>query len=298
MSDYYNKIKSNKKYQGIGISLFLHGCGFTGKGESLIKGKIILSKNADIVTLKVSNVEMGQGAETCLRKIVSYTLEIPIENVVYEKVDTGIIPDSGPTVASRTTMIVGGLLRNASIEMKERWNESKTFEVSKSYKHPDFLNWDDDKFYGDAYPVYSWGANIAEVEIDPITYELTVQKFDAVFDIGVPIDERAVTGQMQGGIIQGIGWATIEVMDLNNGKLLQNNLTEYKIPTTMDIPEMNCDFVTNPYEFGPFGAKCAGELTFVGAPPAVAAAVANALGKPMNHLPITPEKLMEIDNEN
>ena len=296
-SGYYKKLKTNKKYQGIGISLFLHGCGFTGKGETLIKGKIILQKNGDTVTLKVSSVEMGQGAETVLPKIVAQTLDIPLENVIYEKVDTGLIPDSGPTVASRTTMIVGGLLRESAEEMKDRWDEAESFEVSKIYKHPDFLHWDNDTFHGDAYPVHSWGANIAEVEIDPVTYELTVKKITAVYDVGVPIDTRALVGQMQGGIVQGIGWATIEVMESAQGKLIHKNLTDYKIPTSMDVPEIDCDFVLNPYEFGPFGAKCAGELSFVGSPPAVAAAVENALGKPIKDLPITPEMLMEIDNE-
>ena len=296
-SDYYKKVSSNKKYEGIGISLFLHGCGFTGKGESVINGKIILRKKDDIVTLKVSSVEMGQGAETVLPKIVATSLEIPIENVIYEKVDTGLIPDSGPTVASRTTMIVGGLLRDCALEMKARWKE-KEFEVSKIYKHPDFLAWDDETFQGDAYPVHSWGANVAEVAIDPISYELTIKKITAVYDVGVPIDERALIGQMQGGIVQGAGWATIEVMETDRGNLIQKNLTDYKIPTSMDIPEIDCDFVINPYEFGPFGAKCAGELPFVGAPPAIAAAVSNALGKRITELPITPEKLMELDHEN
>ena len=296
-SDYYNKLKNKQKYQGIGISLFLHGCGFTGKGETMINGEIILLKNKDIVTLKVSSVEMGQGAETVLRKIVAETLKISIEQVIYEKVDTGLIPDSGPTVASRTTMIVGGLLRDTALEMKKHWNESDHLELSKKYKHPKYLSWDDEHFQGDAYPVHSWGANVAEVEIDPLSYELTIKKLHAVFDVGVPIDERALIGQMEGGMVQGVGWATIEVMESIQGKLQQGNLTDYKIPTSMDVPEIDCDFVLNPYEFGPFGAKCAGELSFVGSPPAVALAVANALNKPINHLPITPEALMEIDHE-
>jgi len=298
MSDYQKKLLKNTKYRGVGVSLFLHGCGFTGRGEADINGEIILTKNGRKVSLRVSSVEMGQGAETVLRKIVAYTLKIPIEQVTYETPDTGQVPDSGPTVASRTTMIVGGLLRQAALEMKDHWHEKETFQVSKKYSHPDFLRWDDDKFQGDAYPVYSWGANIAEVAIDPVTYELTIEKMHGVYDVGVPIDERTLTGQMEGGIAQGIGWATIEVMESTQGKLKQANLTDYKIPTSMDVPKMEIEFVSNPYEFGPFGAKCAGELPFVGAPPAVAAAVSNALGKPVNHLPITPEKLMEIDHEN
>jgi CO/xanthine dehydrogenase Mo-binding subunit len=296
MSDYRRKIQSNGKYKGVGVALFLHGCGFTGNGEQLIKGKIILKKNGGTVILKVSSVEMGQGAETCLRKIVAHTLSLPMEKVTCETIDTGLIPDSGPTVASRTTMIVGGLLRQASLELKDRWNESDNIEVSRVYRHPDYLRWDNDTFHGDAYPTYSWGANVAKVEIDPLTYEIYVKKISAVYDIGTPIDERTLTGQMQGGIVQGIGWATIEVMNPSKGKLKQHNLTDYKIPTSMDVPEIECAFISNLYEFGPFGAKCAGELPFVGAAPAVAAAVSNALSVPIKSIPLTPEYLMEIDN--
>ncbi len=296
-SGYGKRVNTKENYRSVGISLFLHGCGFTGKGETTISGKIILEKVNDVVQIKVSSVEMGQGAETVLRKIVAETLNIPIEKVIYEKVDTGLIPDSGPTVASRTTMIVGGLLRDTALEMKKRWHDSDTMTLSKIYEHPKYLRWDDETFSGDAYPVHSWGANVAEVEIDPVSYELTIKKIYAVYDVGVPIDERALVGQMEGGIAQGVGWATIEVMQTKDGKLTQGNLTDYKVPTSMDVPEIDCSFVMNPYEYGPFGAKCAGELPFVGAPPAVAEAVANALGIKINDLPITPEKLMELHHD-
>ncbi|MDZ7796903.1 MAG: molybdopterin cofactor-binding domain-containing protein [Candidatus Marinimicrobia bacterium] len=298
MSGYDTNRTGNVKYRGTGVSLFLHGCGFTGRGESDIKGKVILSKKKDKVTIKVSSVEMGQGAETVLPKIVAATLGIPIGKVLYEKIDTGRIPDSGPTVASRTTMIVGGLLQKSATEMKKKWDQHEILEISKSYDHPDYLHWDDGAFRGDAYPVYSWGVNVAEVEIDPVSYELSVKKIYAVYDVGVPIDERALRGQVEGGVVQGAGWATIEVMETDKGKLKQANLTDYKIPTSMDVPEIHCDFVENPYPFGPFGAKCAGELPFTGAPPAIAAAVSDALGKKVNEIPITPEKLMELDNDN
>jgi len=125
------ELKNNQKYQGIGISLFLHGCGFTGKGETTINGKIHLREKERYCYAQSSSVEMGQGAETVLRKIVAETLELPIEQVIYGKVDTGLIPDSGPTVASRTTMIVGGLLRDTALEMKKRWNKSEDLELSK-----------------------------------------------------------------------------------------------------------------------------------------------------------------------
>ena len=292
LTNYHEKYRNNKPFHGIGISLFLHGCGFTGAGESLIQGKVILRKNGDLVRILVSSVEMGQGADSILSKIVAHELQIPLENVRLEPKDTGIIPDSGPTVASRTTMIVGGLLQSAAKELKKRWNEAEDVEISKVYSHPSHLQWNNDIFEGDAYPTYSWGANVVELSVNPITFELNLEKITAVYDVGAVIDERALLGQMHGGIAQGAGWASIEVLENHRGKILQNNLTDYKVPTSMDIPEIHCEFINNPYEYGPFGAKCAGELPFVGPAPAIAAAVSHALNRKITKIPIQPEDLL------
>lgn len=281
---------------GLGISPFIHGCGFTGNGEQMIQSKILLRKDKDRVNVFISSVEMGQGADTILPKIVAHTLGIPMEKVILSPRDTREIPDSGPTVASRTTMIVGGLMQQAALELKDRWNEAESLDVVRVYHHPSYLQWDNDTFHGDAYPTYSWGVNVAEVAIDTVTLELDIRKIWAIYDVGVAIDERALKGQMQGGIAQGTGWATIEVMEHLNGRLKQKNLTDYKVPTTMDIPDIECEFIENPYEYGPFGAKCAGELPFVGPAPAIAAAVSDALKIPIKQIPITPEYLMEVLN--
>lgn len=293
--------KSDSRFRrGIGMSLCFHGCGFTGKGEEIIRGKASLKKNADgIVEILVANTEMGQGALTALRKIVADTLAIPMENVKYDNPDTERVPDSGPTVASRTTMIIGNLLKQAAEEMAEKWNETNEIEISKVYEHPDYIEWNQDKFEGDAYPTYSWGVNVVELEVDTLTGEIAIEKVWAVFDVGVPIDEKLMRGQIEGGIAQGIGYATIEVMQNKNGKFLQNTITDYVIPTAMDLPQIESRLIENPYEFGPFGAKCAGELTFVGVAPAVAAAVKNAIGIDINKLPITPESIVkELEGEN
>ncbi|MCK4420166.1 molybdopterin-dependent oxidoreductase, partial [candidate division WOR-3 bacterium] len=294
MSDYRRKHKESRKFRGIGLSLFLHGCGFTGKGEESIKGKVTLRKKGKDVEILTSSVEMGQGATTTLRKIVSKSLSIPITQVLYDNPDTERVPDSGPTVASRTVMIVGGLLDSAAKELRERWDEGDEIEVSKIYKHPGYIKWDDKLLKGDAYPEYSWGANVVEVEIDPITYEIEVLGIWAVYDIGVAIDERIIQGQIEGGITQGLGYATIEVMDSVDGELVQRTLTDYKIPTSMDFPKIESKLVRNPYKYGPYGAKCAGELPFVGAAPALASAVENALSVPINRIPVTPEYLLEV----
>ncbi|CAH2213754.1 xanthine dehydrogenase family protein molybdopterin-binding subunit [Tepidibacter aestuarii] len=300
ISDYTKKRKKNEKnpdkLKGIGCSLFFHGCGFTGNGEQeIIKAKIKLKKYLnEKVEIFVSNVEMGQGASTTLKKIVSHALEIPIEHIIFKNPDTDNVPDSGPTAASRTIIIVGKLLEDGAREMKEQWNQFSEIEIKKTYKYPENMKWDAEKLEGNAYEAYSWGANVVEVEIDPITYEITTTGIWAVYDIGKAIDEQIVQGQIEGGIIQGLGYGTIEVMDIKDGKLLQKSMTDYIIPTSKDFPNIKIKLIDNPYEHGPFGSKGLGELTFVGAPAAIALAVQNAIGIPIKKIPITPEYLMEL----
>ncbi|MCD6417539.1 xanthine dehydrogenase family protein [bacterium] len=300
MSDFRSKIGKSLPgdephiKRGYGLSLFFHGCGFTGNGENIIAAEAKLKKHSDgKVEILVANTEMGQGALTALRKIVAETLKIQFDDVIYELPDTDRVPDSGPTVASRTTMIVGGLLKKAAEEMRERWNEADEFEIMKKYHHPDYIRWNQETFEGDAYPTYSFGANVAEVDVDTITGEIAVRHIWAVFDVGITIDEVLMRGQAQGGVVQGTGYATIEVMEAQAGRLLQSTITDYTIPTTKDVPLVECAFIDNPYEYGPFGAKCAGELTLVGAAPAIAAAVENAIGREIVRIPIKPEEIIK-----
>jgi CO/xanthine dehydrogenase Mo-binding subunit len=282
--------------KGIGISLFFHGGGFTGSGErDMIKAAVKLVKYPDgMVEILIANVEMGQGAQTSMRKIAAHALGIALEKVIYQNPDTDRVPDSGPTVASRTTVIVGKLIMDASEKLKSRWDEAGTVEAEAHYKHPEGFLWDGDKFMGDAYTSYSWGANVVEVEVDPITYEVKVESAYAVFDIGKAIDERIVKGQIDGGMLQGLGYGGIEVMENRGGVFLQRSVTDYAIPTSKDAPRIESALVCEPYEGGPYGAKSLGELTLVGAPAAYALAVEDALGIRINKIPVRPEYLMEV----
>ncbi len=283
--------------RGIGVSLFNHGCGFTGSGErDIIKGRVRLRRDGEgVVHIFVSSVEMGQGAETTLKKVVARTLGIPLERVVLEPSDTDSVPDSGPTVASRTAMIVGGLLQKAAQRMAAEHPDGGACEVEEVYHQPEELSWDQETFTGDAYPAFSWGVNVVEVELDMLTYEVRPTDVWAVYDVGVPLDERIVTGQMHGGIVQSLGWATMENLESRDGRYRQGSLTDYVIPAAQDVPRIHVDYVTNPYRDGAFGAKGAGELPFSGGAPALAAAVEHALGKSVHRIPLTPEYLEEVD---
>lgn len=302
LSGYMNKRKTfkqeqeNGKLKGIGISIFFHGCGFTGNGErDHIKGKIGLAKDInDKVEILISNVEMGQGAQTTMMKIAAEALEVPIENIVFVNPDTDRVPDSGPTVASRTTVIVGKLVYDAALKLKAKWQKGAAMEVEAQYRYPDGYDWDNDSFTGDAYTNYSWGVNAVEVELDPITYESTIRGVWSVFDIGNSIDDRIVKGQIDGGIVQGLGYAGMEVMENQQGRFRQRTSTDYIIPTAMDIPMMQSELMCEPYKDGPYGAKGLGELTLIGAPIAYALAIEDALGVNIYTLPIRQEHLMEV----
>lgn len=283
------------KKTGYGLSFFKHGCGFTGSGErDKIKALVKLEKHRDdTVEILASNTEMGQGPITTLPKIVSETLGIPLSAVIYRDPDTARVPDSGPTVASRTAMIVGNLVRRAALSLKDKWIPGEAQKAEARYTQPEEIVWDQDNFIGDAYPDYSWGINLAEACVDTETFEIEIKRFWAVYDTGTPLDEEILRGQMEGGIAQGIGYATIEVLKTREGRFLQGSMTDYIIPTSEDAPEIKVAFAANPTPYGPFGAKGAGELPFVGAGPAVSAAVSHALGRSIRKLPITPEDLLE-----
>jgi len=288
----------DKPLKGIGFSIFFRGCALTGRGEDKVKATAGLKKYPDgSVEILVANTEIGQGARTALTKIVSNTLGISPNKVIYNYPETSRVPDSGPTVASRTTMVVGKLLERAAKKLKNLWNSKDEFAIFETYRHPEGLNWDEKNFHGDPYLDYSWGANVVEVEVDPLTFEVKIKKIWAVYDIGVAIDKRMMKGQIDGGIAQGVGYATMEVLEFKNGIPLQKNLTDYIIPTSLDIPEIESELIENPSNLGPYGAKCAGEVPFVGVAPAVASAISMAIGKTVKKIPATPEYILELLHE-
>ena len=295
-SDYWRK---SREYgygsgKGIGMAFYNHGGAFTGNGEqAIIKAHARLVKKGENVTIECGQTEMGQGYNTILRKIAASVLEIPMEQVDYPYPDTSKVPDSGPTAASRSTMVVGRLIEIAAKEMKERWDEGD-FSVEKVYEHPDGHPWDQATFRGDAYLGYGWGAVCVEVEVDKRTNEVKVTGIWSSHDVGKAIDELIVHGQINGGIVQSLGYASMEKMENRGGFFRQTSMSDYVIPTSMEFPYQHYIIQDNPYEWGPYGAKGMGELVFNGASAAYVDAVERALGKMAYKIPLPPEDLEEV----
>ncbi len=307
--DDFNSLNSYKK-RGFGVATFFHGAGFTGSGEvrlSSIAG-IRLDKDGKVAVL-VANTEMGQGAHTVLSQIVAEALELPFDMIYMEEVNTQKVPNSGPTVASRTTMIVGEVLRRACVKMHDaiKYNslddylekvtqylgdkESESF--FQQHLQPPKIKWDDVNYQGDAYGAYAWAIYGVEIEVDLRSFEVTLKNITSVMDIGEVVHPILASGQIEGGIVQSMGYALYENIVFKNGRFWNADFTNYIIPSIVDIPKMDVSFLNNPYSYGPFGAKGIGELPMNGGAPAVNNAIMDALGVHLTKLPLSPEQIME-----
>jgi len=282
------------------MSAVYHGAGFTGNGErDIIKAVVRLRKRSDgRVEVLTANTDMGQGLVIAFVKIVATELGLPYDHIIVDPPDTSNVPNSGPTVASRSVMIVGELLRRAAVRLKAEWIDGREQMIEEHYKHPEFLiPFDMDKFQGDAYPTYSWAVNAVEVEIDTYTGCIKITGAWGSFDVGTPIDENIVIGQMEGGLLQSLGYGMMEHISADQGRIRNNSFSDYMIPTAVDIPNMHVMLYVEDYPFGPYGAKGAGELPHVGGAPATVEAIQNALGMNLYKAPFLPEDVMDALRE-
>jgi len=282
---------------GIGVSLFYHGSGFTGSGELRLASRAALELTERGVRVLTSSTEIGQGTRTMHAQIVADSLGVPYESVEVAQPDTSRVPDSGPTVASRTCMVVGGILQRAAAELRRRigdatpaeyFGEHGPLRVEAEYEQPDWIQWDDETYMGDAYATYGWGCNVAEVELDPVTLEARPLRLTAVLDVGKAIHPALAIGQIEGGTAQALGFALLEHVVMRDGAMANAQLTNYTIPTTLDTPPIDVVLVENPYPGGPFGAKGLGELPMDGPAPAIVNAI-RSLGVDVREVPAVPE---------
>jgi len=300
-SRYHEKRAAAKvRGRGIGVSLFFHGSGFTGSGELRLASRAALEVTDRGVRVLTSSTEIGQGTRTMHAQIVADALGVPYESVEVAQPDTSRVPDSGPTVASRTCMVVGGILQRAAAELRRRigdatpseyFREHGPLRVEAEYEQPDWIRWDDQTYVGDAYATYGWGCNVAEVELDPVTLEARPLRLTAVVDVGKAIHPALAIGQIEGGTAQALGFALLEHVVMRDGAMANAQLTNYTIPTSLDTPPIDVVLVENPYPGGPYGAKGLGELPMDGPAPAVVNAI-RSLGVDIREVPAVPELIL------
>ncbi|HEY4008772.1 MAG TPA: xanthine dehydrogenase family protein molybdopterin-binding subunit [Acidobacteriaceae bacterium] len=323
-SDYYAKLarfaeensRSPVKH-GMGIAAFMHGSGFTGSGERRLNSVVGIELLPDgRPQLLVSSTEFGQGTNTILCQVAAQALRLPYEFVEIARPDTSLVPNSGPTVASRTAMIVGKLVERASEDVlntlrsakglpgnyspeeftacaREYLKEHGQLRCSARYEPVRPVEWNDELYHGDAYPAYAWAVYVAEVAVDMNTYSASVRRFDALQEVGRIMNPVLAKGQIEGGVAQGIGYALYEKCVWKDGRMMNNQMTNYIMPTSADLPEIHVHFEEVPCAHGPGGAKGIGELPMDGPAPAILNAIENATGVSFNSIPLLPEDIFE-----
>ena len=303
--------------KGLGFATFMHGCGFTGAGETYLASVAGVEGRMDgKVYVLAASTEIGQGANTILSQVVAEALRVPIEYVEVAQPDTSIVPNSGPTVASRTSMVVGKLVQEAAIGLRQTLVQSgllpdsydgETFSKAvkdyivkvgrlkaySQYSTPPNIVWDDNLYKGDAYTTFAWACYAAEVSVDTRTFEVQVDDFVALQEVGRVLNPTLAEGQIEGGVAQGIGFGLSEQVVWHQGRMANGQMTNYIMATSVDLPRIRVYFEENPYPLGPGGAKGIGELPMDGPAPALLNAIQDALGTTApREIPMTPELLM------
>jgi CO/xanthine dehydrogenase Mo-binding subunit len=310
--------KTSRTWKGIGFASFMHGAGFTGSGEEHLASVVAVEATEEgRVRVLAASTEIGQGTNTILSQIAADTLGLDFDRIEIAQPDTGAVPDSGPTVASRTCMIVGKLVESAALGLlqtlcgsgllREGYSQKEFSDACRAYiqKHgslkstsqyqpPPDIRWDEENYRGDAYAAYAWAVYVAEVSVDPLTFEVQVDNFLALQDAGKIINPVLAAGQIEGGVAQGIGHALYEQVVFEDGRMVNNQLTNYIIPTSMDTPPIRVVFQESTADADPRGI---GELPLDGTAVAIVNAIENATGCAINQIPVLPEPLMDSIEE-
>ena len=315
------------RLHGIGVGSIYYGVSLGAKGLALdASGAHVNLYRDGSLRVAVGGTEMGQGLLTVLSQMASEVLGIPVTSVHVDHVDTSVVPDSGPSVASRTSLMTGNAVIDAATKLKRtlakvaagelggapeaaRFENGQVLVNGKSMAFEELaelcwarnVNTAEEGWYaapestfdedgqGDAYAVYSFATQVAEVEVDTRTGEVHVLRMTAAHDVGRVLNPVTLEGQLQGGVLQGVGMALYESMKTDGGTILTPNFSTYILPTSLDTPTISCHTIEAPYSKGPFGAKGIGETPAMPGAVAIANAVAHATGIRFTELPITAE---------
>ena len=326
----YRNLKTEDKKRGIGLAISFRGCSL-GAEATDAAGAIVAIQRDGSILISCGLAENGQGLKTVFSQIAAEVLGVDMKRIYYMEIDTSVSPDSGSTVASRSTLLGGHAVKRAACQIKENLAEiiavkckinkeslifknENIYEKNKRitsfneavdlankqgiflsaygwYKAPD-ISWNKESGQGRPYFTYVYGCQVAEVEVDSATGQIEVLKITAAHDVGKAINPACLKGQIYGGVMMGLGYGLLEEIETENGYIKNTNFDEYLIPTIKDMPEIIPVVVENPDPNGPYGAKSIGEPTLELTAAAIANAVTHATGRRIRHLPFNLERVL------
>ncbi len=312
----------NHKIKAVGMAIAMQGSGI----PYIDMGAATIKLNDDgFYNLMVGATDIGQGSDTILAQIAAEALMTTVDKVIVYSSDSDLTPFDTGAYASSTTYVSGNAVLKAATQMKEMIIIEAAKVLKVEPKDVDYdgvvlkakdqqitlsdlsnrLTYNEDQkqltttgsYVGHKSPP-PFMAGLIEIDIDKETGEFDIIDYVSVVDCGTPINLKLAQGQVEGGIVQGLGMAAFEEVRYGKkGNMLSNSFLYYKIPTTKQIHKLTTEFAESYETSGPFGAKSVGEIGIDTPPAALANAVYNALGVRITSLPITSEKIYNAMQE-
>jgi xanthine dehydrogenase D subunit len=303
--------------RGVGYAVGLKNVGFSEAFDDFAEARVILTPaGAEVHT---AAIEVGQGLITVCQQIVRTVLGIEDVAVIFD--DTSEIGSAGSTSASRQTQTTGGAVHDAAVALRAKvlerfdgddlssegvWRGGEVVatldEVCAAgpvsqwirFRHPD-TEVPDEFGQGSPHAGFVVAAHRAVVDVDPELGLVRVVRVDTAQDVGLALNPQALVGQLEGGILQGVGLAVMEELVVDDSGVIRNpTFTDYLLPTFLDAPAVESRLIEEPGHWGPFGAKGVGEPPTISSTPAVVAAIRAATGKPLTRVPVKPEDIVGL----
>jgi xanthine dehydrogenase molybdenum-binding subunit len=296
-----------------------------GGGAPDISGADVELYEDGTFQVRSSAAELGQGLVTVMRLIVAEEMSVPPEQVRVLVMDTDLSPNGGPTTASRQTFVTGNASRYVAKTLRDEITAAmaEKFDVrpeqiryengvvhvnghsltyAEVYKEMTALGQKPIVRYmyeapktqplgtgGDMHFAFSFGVQAAEVEVNKLTGEVKVLRVISANDVGMAVNPLGLQGQVEGGVMMGLGNALTEEFIVENGNVVTDHLARYRVPGIMLTPEITSIIVEHPIEAGPYGAKGVGEISSIPTTPAITNAIYNAVGVRIDKLPVDQE---------
>jgi len=286
-----------KPTTGLGFAVGFKNVGFSFGYQENCWAQVELQGTGEIETaiVRIGSAEVGQGSHTVIRQMAAEALGVPLQRVRLEAADTASSPgSSGSVSASRMTFMAGNAIRGAAAAALEKWRAEERPAVAEyTYLAPKTTPFDPETGYSTPNFAYGYVAQAVEVEVDAETGTLRLLRVVSVNDVGCAINPQQVEGQIEGGVVQALGWATTENFITEGGRVITDRLSTYLIPTVLDVPETITPLIVEEADpRGPWGARGMGEMPFLPLAPALAAAIHDATGIWYDELPFTAERVL------
>jgi len=278
--------------RGVGYGVSIKNVGFSEGYDDYSTARVRLSlvAGSPVAEVQTAAAEVGQGLVTVLEQIVR--TELDVERVVVLPADTSI-GSAGSSSASRQTYVTGGAVREACLQVRAVLAEGGyPAEATVTWRHRPTSTLHPQTGQGDAHVQYAFAAHRAVVDVDTDLGLVRVVEIATAQDVGKAMNPRAVEGQIQGGIAQGLGLAVMEEIVVSGGVVRNPSFTDYLIPTIADMPPVVLDILELADPHAPYGLRGVGEPPTISSTAAVAAAIRDATGLPLTRVPVRPEHLI------